>query len=169
MVEAVTPELLSLVVRATGAHVTFTVIEQVLLSEPLVPFQVIVVTPWFNCTPLSDVPVPVVAPLKVYDSVGTLQFPEAVALNSLVKIVYLQLAFPLLVNGLPEGQVTTGALDATVMFFVELAVPQAVVTWYVIMALPADTPVTAPVEALTVAAAELLLQLPPAVPLVVNV
>lgn len=149
-------------------QVTFTVIEQVLLNEPLVPFQVIVVTPLFNCTPLSVVPVPVVAPLRVYDKVGTLQLPEAVALNSVAPTTYLQLEFPVLVNGLPEGQVTTGALDATVIVFVELAVPQGVVTWYFIIAVPADTPVTAPVDAFTVAAAELLLHVPPVVPLVVK-
>ncbi len=46
-----------------------------------------------------------------------------------------------------------------------VAFPQEVVTEYVIVVVPADTPVTRPVAALTVAAAVLLLlHVPPAVP-----
>ena len=52
----------------TGAWLstTVTLIEQVLVAEPLVAVQVIVVTPLFNGTPDSVVvPDPVVAPLNV--------------------------------------------------------------------------------------------------------
>ena len=51
-----------------------------------------------------------------------------------------------------------------------LAVPQTVVTLYVMVALPAATPITTPVDEFTVATAVLLLlQLPPVLPLLVNV
>ena len=49
----------------------------------------------------------------------------------------------------------------TVIFADALAVPQGVVTVYVKVALPGDTPVTKPDDASIVADAELLLQVPP--------
>ena len=58
----------------------------------------------------------------------------------------------------------------TVIDFVALAVPQLLVTVYFMVAVPAATPVTTPVPEFTVATAVLLLlQLPPLVPLLVNV
>ena len=44
---------------------TITLIEQVLTVDPTVAFQVTVVVPLFNFMPFKEVPVPVVAPLKV--------------------------------------------------------------------------------------------------------
>ena len=47
-----------------------------------VAVQVMVVVPLLNSTPASVVPVPVVAPVNVYDSEVTAQLSVAVALNS---------------------------------------------------------------------------------------
>ena len=58
----------------------------------------------------------------------------------------------------------------TVMDADAVAVPQGVVTVYVMVALPAATPVTTPETALTVAVTVLLLlQVPPMLPLLINV
>ena len=99
-----------------------------MLSEPLVAFQVMVVAPLFNIFPASEVPVPVVAPLKVYDKVAAPQL-LLVALNSVPETVYLHVAPAILVNGLPEGQVTLGPEDVTVSVLnADLGALQPVVT-----------------------------------------
>src|SRR5664280_3021942 len=66
--------------------------------------------------------------------------------------------------------VPADGIELIVIFAVDKALPQVPVTVYAIVAEPAATPVTTPVVASTVAAAILLLlQLPPPVPLLVNV
>jgi len=75
---------------------------------------------------------------------------------------------------IPCVPLTVPALGAAVTVTVRVAValeqPPVPVTVYVIVAVPAATPVTTPVEAFTVAtAASLVDQAPPALPLLVNV
>ena len=95
---------------------------------------------------------------------------ETAGLNSLVKTVYLHAASAFLVNGLPEGQVIASALLKTVIDLVEYLEPQVLDTVYLIVAVPAATPVINPDVALTVAIAVFrLLQVPPLVPLLVIV
>ena len=147
---------------------TFTLNEQVLVSKPLVAFHLTVVRPLFNCTPASEVPVPDVAPLKVYDKVVTPQL-VAVALNSLPEIVYLHVAPAFLVHGLPEGQVITGALDVTEMDFDAYFEPQLLVTVYLIVAVPEAMPLTTPPDVTVATVVLLLLQVPGILlPLMVN-
>lgn len=155
-----------------GALLSFTymVIEQVLFSEPLVAFHVIVVVPLFNCTPLREVPVADVAPLKLYDKATVPQLLAAVGLNSLLKIVYLHDVPAYLVNGLPDGELIDTVPFTTVIDLVAYFVPQLFDTVYLMVAVPVEIPLINPEVASTVATAGWrLIQLPPAVPLLVKV
>lgn len=150
--------------------VTFTVNEQVQLCEPLVAFHVTVVNPLFNCTPEREVPVPDVAPLKVYDNVGVPQAHVAVALNSFPETVYLHDAPAFFVHELTKGHLITGVPDPTVIDFVATAEPQLLVTVYLMVTGPAYIPLTTPPE-VTVAIEVLELLQPPIalLPLMVSV
>ena len=85
--------------------------------------------------------------------------PNVTDALQLFKVVEMLILVAVIVGGL-----------LTVIDFVALAVPQLLVTVYLMVAVPGATPVTTPVPEFTVATAVLLLlQLPPLVPLLVNV
>ena len=96
----------------------------------------------------------------------------------LLLLLQLPPLVPLLVNVVTEPAhkvaepLTRPALGRALMVILddEAELPQVPLTVYVMVAEPADTPVTTPVNGFTVAAAVLLLlQEPPPVPLLVNI
>lgn len=153
-------ELVPDMVPALAAR--FTVTESVVeagLPQPLLTVYVISVVP-----AATAVTSPVEASTVATAVLLLLHVPPAVPFVVKVDVAPVQSGVvPVIVPALTFG--------STVMEMnVETGLPQPLLTVYVISAVPAATPVTSPVEASTVAIAVLLLlHVPPAVPLLVNV
>ena len=151
-------EMLILVAVIVGGLLTVIDLDELAVPQLLVMVYLMVAVP--AATPVTT---PVDAFTVATDGVRLLQLPPLVPLLVKVAVDPTQtVAAPLTVPAMAAG--------FTVITLFELNVPQLLVTVYLMVELPAATPVTTPVDAFTVATDVLRLsQLPPVVPLLVYV
>lgn len=138
------------IAAGAGSGLTVTMAVSVAVPQLLVTEYVIMALP-----AAMPVTVPVALTLAIA-ALLVVHVPPEVALLSVVVALWQTVCVPVIVPALGTGTTVTSA--------VSLAVPQLLVTEYVIMAVPSVSPVTTPVVLTLALAALLLLQVPPAAP-----
>jgi len=129
-------------VPATGAAVTVTVRVAVAFEHPPVPATVYVIVAVPAATPVTTPVVAFTVAIPVFDELHVP--PVCVELNVVVELTQM--------FWVPDNVPATGAaVTVTVRVAVAFEHPPVPATVYVIVAVPADTPVTTPVVAFTVA------------------